>query len=159
MKTISFFFISIFSTILFAFSSSFAGEIKEVELKDGSVLSGEVLSLTNGVYTIRTESMGTVTIKDTTVRIIRPKGASASAPPSGHSSQVQSLQQSMMADQEVMSMIQSLKDDPAFQKAMEDPAIMQAVTAGDVASLMANPKFLELMNNSTVKNIQQKVAK
>ncbi|MDH4161253.1 MAG: hypothetical protein OEW15_01020 [Nitrospirota bacterium] len=136
-----------------------AGELKVIELYDGTVLTGEVLSLSTGVYTIRTESMGTVTVKDTSVRVIRAKGSGVSSPPADHAAQVQSLQKQMIADQEIMSMIQSLKDDPSFQKAMEDPAIMQAVTAGDIATLLANPKFLELMNNSTVKSIQQKVTK
>jgi hypothetical protein len=65
----------------------------------------------------------------------------------------------MLSDQEVMGMIQSLKDDPQFTKILEDPEIMNAVQSGDAASLMANPKFLQLLNNPTVRDIQQKVAK
>jgi hypothetical protein len=36
---------------------------------------------------------------------------------------------------------------------------MKAVSAGDVPVLMANPKFLNLLNNRTVKDIQKKVKK
>lgn len=159
MKNITVLFCAALSVFLLAIDPSFAGEIKEIELNDGSVLTGEVMSMVNGTYTVRTESMGTVTVKDSAVRAIRPRGAASSAPSPGHAGQVDSLQKQMMADQDIMSMIQSLKDDPSFQKAMEDPEIMQAVAAGDVATLMANPKFLKLMENSTVRNIQQKVAK
>ena len=56
-----------------------------------------------------------------------------------------------------MSLIQSLQSDPAFQKMLEDPEIMKAVNAGDVAALMARPDFMNLLNNATVREIQKKV--
>jgi len=141
-----------------AATTSFAAEIKEIELTDGSVITGEVLSLNSGVYTIKSGSLGTIKIHDAKVRAIRPKSASSSQP-SGQNGDVQSLQGKMMNDQEVMSMIQSLKDDPQFVKILEDPEIINAISAGDTAALMANPKFLQLMQNPTVRNIQKKVTK
>jgi hypothetical protein len=63
----------------------------------------------------------------------------------------------MMNDKEVMSKIQSLQNDPEFMKILEDPEVMKAVTSGNVSALMANPQFLKLMNNSTVRDIEQKV--
>src|SRR5574340_120275 len=119
MKKASLSFLTIFSLFLFASGSSFAGEIKEIELNDGSVVHGEILSLSNGVYTVRTEAMGTITIKDASVRTIRSMGAAASTA-TVDPSQVQSLQKQMTSDPEIMSMIESLKDDPAFTKALED---------------------------------------
>ena len=138
--------------------SLLAGEIKEIELNDGSVITGEVVSLINGVYSIRTGSLGTLKIDDAKIRAIRPRSTPSSRP-SGPSSESISLQDKMMSDQAVMSMIQSLKDDPQFMKILEDPEIMNAVSSGDTAALMANPKFLQLLHNPTVQNIQQKVAK
>jgi hypothetical protein len=135
-----------------------AGEIKEIELSDGSVITGEVLSLSSGVYTIRTGSLGTLKIDDAKVRAIRPQGMS-SFRPSGQISETRALQDKMMNDQDVMGMIQSLKDDPQFTKVLEDPEIMNAVNSGDVAALMANPKFIQLLHNPAVRDIQQKVAK
>jgi len=135
-----------------------AGEIREIELTDGSVITGEVLSLTSGVYTIRTGALGTFKIEDTKVRSIRQPGALSSRP-SGPNSETRSLQDKMMSDKDVMAMIQSLKDDPQFTKILEDPEIMNAVNSGDTAALMANPKFLQLLHNPTVRDIQQKVSK
>jgi hypothetical protein len=63
----------------------------------------------------------------------------------------------MTSDKEIMSMIQSLRNDPDFKKILEDPEIMKAVQAGDVPALMANPRFMKLMNNATVKEIEKKV--
>jgi hypothetical protein len=137
-------------------AGSAAAEIKEIELIDGSVITGEVLSLGSGVYTIRTGSLGTLTIDDAKVRAIRPQGSLASSPQAGD---IKALQDKMLSNAEVMGLIASLKDDPQFKKALEDPEILNAVNSGDIASLMANPKFLELLHNPTVQNIQQKVAK
>jgi hypothetical protein len=137
-------------------AGSAAAEIKEVELIDGTVITGEVLSLSNGLYTIRTGSLGTLTIDDTKVRAIRPQSSSS---PSPRASDVKTLQDKMLSNAEVMGLITSLKDDPQFKKALEDPEILNAVSSGDIASLMANPKFLELLHNPTVQDIQHKVAK
>ena len=137
--------------------TSSAAEIKEIELTDGSIITGEVLSLSSGVYTIRTVSLGVLEIDDAKVRAIRPQGTPSSQQ-SGQTGDVKSLQDKMMSDREVMGMIQSLKDDPQFTKILEDPEIMNAVQSGDTAALMANPKFLQLLHNPTVRDIQQKVA-
>jgi hypothetical protein len=149
------FLLSLLMTGLLA-SGSTPAEIKDVELIDGSVITGEVLSLSNGVYTIRTGSLGTLTIDDTKVRAIRPQSSSS---PSPRASDVKTLQDKMLSNAEVMGLITSLKDDPQFKKALEDPEILNAVSSGDIASLMANPKFLELLHNPTVQDIQHKVAK
>jgi len=138
--------------------TSSAAQIKEIELTDGSIITGEVLSLSSGVYTIRTVSLGVLKIDDAKVRAIRPQGTPSSQQ-SGQTGDVKSLHDKMMSDREVMGMIESLKDDPQFTKILEDPEIMNAVQSGDTAALMANPKFLQLLNNPTVRDIQQKVAK
>jgi hypothetical protein len=137
-------------------AGSAAAEIKEIELTDGSVITGEILSLSSGVYTIRTGSMGTLKIDDAKVRAIRPRGSSSSSPQAG---EIKSLQDRMLTDREVMGKIESLKDDPQFMRTLEDPEIMNAVNNGDVAALMANPRFLELLQNPMVQDIKQKVAK
>lgn len=134
-------------------------EIKEIELKDGSVISGEVQSLSNGVYTVRTESLGTVQLNEAKVKSIRPLGSSSGQQKPDQSSQVQGLEEKMRNDKEVMGMIETLKDDAQFRQILEDPELMRAVQSNDVAALMSNPKFLQLMQNPTVKNIQQKVSK
>jgi hypothetical protein len=139
-----------------------AGEIKEIELTDGSVVTGEVLSLQKGVYTIRSQSLGTVEVEDSKVRTIRPKGtapvAEQKATPAGSAAgEALSLQNRMTNDAEVMDLIRGLQNDPEFQKILEDPAVMQAVQAGDVASLMSNPRFMKLVQNPTVQEIKKKV--
>jgi len=155
----TFIFFMLFATLLLA-QESRAGEVRAIELKDGSVVTGEVVSLTNGKYTIRSGSLGTIQIEESKVLVIRPVGAPAASnfgaiPDTAED--ISTLQNRMMNDKEVMSKIQSLQNDPEFMKILEDPEVMKAVTSGDTAALMANPQFLKLMNNPTVRDIEQKV--
>jgi hypothetical protein len=140
--------------VLFIRSVS-AGEMREIELSDGSVVSGEVLSLSKGIYTIKSASLGTIKLDEAKVRVIRPKlSRNANAE---RKNETESLQSRMMSDQEIMGLVQSLQNDTEFKKILEDPEIMKAVSEGNVAALMANPKFTKLLNNSTVQEIQKKV--
>jgi hypothetical protein len=158
--------------ILFAVSlavcTAYAGEVKEIELNDGTVITGEIVSLNNGVYTIKSESLGTIKLTESKVRTIRMKGPAMvpgvqntwqQTPHSADANaQAQSLQQKMMNDKEVMEKIHSLENDPEFQKILQDPEVMRAVNSGDVAALTANPQFMKLLNNRTVQEIKNKVA-
>ena len=137
-----------------------AGEIKEITLKDGSIITGEVVSLINGIYTVKSDILGIIKFEESKVRAIQEKqfsGNTSALTNSSTAGDVQSLQQKMLNDKEVMSLIASLKDDPEFKKLMEDPTFMKAVNAGDVATLSADPRFVKLLNNSTVQEIQKKV--
>lgn len=136
-----------------------AADVKEIELRDGSVITGEVLSLSNGVYTIRTESLGAISVEDAKVRAIRPRGPVPATGQSDPAGQARSLEEKMLADREVMGMIEALKDDPQFKQILDDPEMLQAVGSGDIAKLMSNPRFLQLMQNRTVQDIQQKMSR
>lgn len=133
-----------------------AAETRVVELVDGSIITGELLSLSGGVYTVRSASLGTIKINEAKVRAIRPKDQAGAA--SDTDGQVRSLQDAMLGQAEIMSMIQALKNDPEFREVLKDPEIMKAVQAGDLAALMANPRFMRLLNNQAVREIKNKLA-
>jgi hypothetical protein len=141
-------------------TSLHAGEIKEIILKDGSVITGDVVSLNNGIYTIKSDILGIIKLEESKVRAIQEPSASgalnasSSGPAAGD---VHALQQKMMNDKEVMNLVQSLQNDPEFKTLLEDPKIMKAVNAGDVVTLTADPRFVKLLNNTTVQEIQRKV--
>jgi hypothetical protein len=135
-----------------------AGGAREIELRDGSIFTGDVVSLNNGIYTIKSDSLGTVKIEESKVSVIRPKSSShGNEAAQNAGGEVRTLQNKMMDDQEIMGLIQSLQNDPEFKKLLEDPDVMKAVSEGDIPSLMANPKFTKLLNNPTVQDIQKKV--
>jgi hypothetical protein len=169
---------------------AWAADLREIELRDGSTVRGEIVSLQNGNYTIRSQSLGELTIPASDVRVIRllsqgagpsvagdPVPASARAggaqgerEPSdnpdkqgealGRSDdvkrQVEEAQRSLAADDSIMETITSLQNDPEVQAVLSDPQVMQAVEAGDLATLMANPKFVELLSNPKVQEIQRR---
>jgi hypothetical protein len=70
---------------------------------------------------------------------------------------VQGMVTKMQGDEEIMYLINSLKDDPEMQAILNDPETMKAISAGDLSALMANPKIMELLNNQKVREIQKKM--
>jgi len=136
-----------------------AGEQQEIELKDGSIISGEVVSLSNGIYTFKSDTLGILKIDDSKVKVIRPKSPSQGpgAAQNSSASDISSLQHKMMSDQEIMDLIQSLQNNPEFKTLREDPEIMKAVNAGDIAALTANQKFMKLLDNPMVQDVNKKV--
>jgi hypothetical protein len=142
------------SLLLFVQEAS-AGRTQIIELTDGSTITGEVVSLADGVYTIRSDSLGTVKVDAAKIRAIRSGSSSGAGAVS--SDEVKALTAKIAGDSDIMAKILSLQNDPEFKKALEDPAIMKAVSEGDIPALTSNPKFMKLLDNATVKEIGEKV--
>ena len=142
-----------------------AGEPAEIELVDGSTVYGEIVSLKNGVYTIDSDSMGSVKISKSKIRVIRFRSRGVktdvgeNSQKSDKSSDIQGIQKSLLADEDIFKIILSLQDDPKIQEILNDPETMKAVQSGDLQSLMSNPKFMELLNHPKIKAINKKAAK
>jgi hypothetical protein len=86
--------------------------------------------------------------------------ASAEAAENGSGSvngQVSELQEKMLKDTEIMGLIQALQNDPQMQELLEDPSVMSAVINGDIATLTGNPRFMHLLENARVKEIQKRL--
>jgi hypothetical protein len=135
-----------------------AADMRQIELTDGSIVNAEVVSLSQGVYTVKSETLGTIKLPESKIRSIRTQAAGRSTDiPGKQADDMRSLQDKMMSDREIMSLVRSLGEDPQFRKILEDPAVMKAVEEGNIAALMANPQFLKLLDNATVQDIQKKV--
>jgi hypothetical protein len=159
--------LSVISVLLFVgvlISAVNAGEKGEVTLIDGSVIRGEIISSKDGIYTMKSDTLGTVRIEESKIRTIRFKPPPTRSEktqdtmPAAAEAQVQALQQLLVGDQEILGMILSLLNDPEVQGILEDPTIIQAVTAGDIEALSSNPKFMRLLNNPAVQDITRKMA-
>jgi hypothetical protein len=133
-----------------------AAEMREIELSDGSVITGEVVSLSGGIYTVRSSTLGTLRIEASKVRVIRLPGSAA---PRDAGSQAKSLEDKMLGDSDIMETIRVLQNDPDFQQILQDPEIMKAVQTGDFDALMNNPKFMKLLNKQAVQDINKKLAR
>ena len=71
--------------------------------------------------------------------------------------EVQTLQKKMMGSEEIFAMILSLQNDPEFLEILQDPEIMSAVESGDINALISNQKFLKLLENPAIKNIEKMI--
>lgn len=131
-----------------------------IVLHDGSRIQGEVLSMSNGQYQIRTDSLGVVTVSKSKIRAIESgSGFSQPVPSMSDSagSNIESLQSRLAGDQGVMSMILQLQSDPDMQAVLSDPELMRAVQSFDLQTLQSHPKILKLMQNDKVQSIHNKV--
>lgn len=153
-----------FFILIFLSSGVYAGEFSKIGLIDGSTIYGEILSFSDGVYTVKSSSLGTIKVDESDIQEIRVKSGNtknrddAGSANSSISSEVQSLQAVMQNDQEIMAIVFSLQNDPDFQEIMSDPGILNAVNSGDIAALISNPKFMSLFNNRKIQEIQKKIA-
>lgn len=146
MRVFSFCMLFLFQFML---GNVFAGEVKEIRLNDGSVLYGEVLSLDSNTYTIKTISLGTLNVGESEIHLIKSIRSSKE--------EIQTLQQQMVNNEDLFQMILGLQNDPDFQKVLNDPAIIEAVNAGNMDALLSNPKFMKLLNNPRILEIRNRL--
>ncbi len=144
-----------------------------IELNDGSRIQGEVISMTNGKYRIRSESLGIVHLNENQVKSISLSGSSN--PQSGISRSansrsansrsaitqqkagVEAIQSSLINNTSIMESIMKLQNDPDMMAVLRDPEVMSAVQRLDFEALRNNPRFKRLLENSQVRQIQSKV--
>ena len=144
-------------------ASASAAELRQVTLTDGSVISGEIESEHDGIYTVRSVLLGTVTLKDSDIRsIATPHAASAgenaTSAPSVVENQLDSVQRRILNDDDVMRSVTALQGDAQFQAILNDPDIMQALQAGNIDALEHNPKVRSLIDDPQLQDIISKLA-
>ena len=136
-----------------------AGEVSRIELRDGSIISGEVVGFADGRYLVQSPALGQVTIDQSQIRSLQP-GALAGGDPSGHGgygAQIMDLQQQLIGDAQIMGMITTLQSDPQVQAALADPEFMQLVSSGNLGALQSNPRFKALMSSSRFRALQERM--
>ena len=127
---------------------AFAGETKTFELLDGSIITGEIISYSDGTFILKSEILGTVRIEESKIRAIRSRKNGGIS-----GDEVLALQEKMMGNEEIFAMILSLQSDPEFREILQDPEIMSAVSSGDINALFSNQKFLKLLENPAIQDI------
>ena len=154
--------VSLILLLFVASSCLFAAELQRVVLQDGSSVNAEVLSLNNGVYTLRSPALGKFTVNATQVQAIQsirgtsPQAQSATGDTRAEMEQIQS---SLLANGDTVKLIMALQNDPDVQAILADGDIMAAIQRGDYESLANNPKIKSLMNKPEMKQITGSVAR
>jgi hypothetical protein len=127
-------------------------------LTDGTVIHGDIKMLQDDVYTVETESLGTLRVNKKTVRTIEhgddhPIGSSTSVSSSANAAELQAIQLRMLQTPDLLSMIQSLQNDPEVRAVLADPEIISALASGNLAALMNNSKIIALTSNANVREV------
>jgi hypothetical protein len=149
----------------------YSAEVSEIYLDDGSILRAEVVSLQDGVYTLRSASMGKFNLDASRVSRINSRQEGQSSDPADLSqaqqqpfgsqenfkAKVDSAQAAIMKDPEAMQSAMAMASDPEFQKLLEDPEAVAALKKGDVATLMKKPQFQAIMNNPKMQGFADKM--
>jgi hypothetical protein len=136
----------------------YCGQPGRIELTDGSVINGEIVSYVNGVYTINSSVFGEITLDATKVsRIESEKNEPKNSQVISTQAQVESYKQALMSNPESAAIIAGLAADPQIQKLANDPQIQGAVKSGDFETLIKNEKFMDFVNSSKLQEAVKKL--
>ena len=145
-------------------TSAYCQEMNKIELTDGSVIKGRVISLDNGTYTIDAQTLGRITIGASKIKKIETENGNAPLTPQtattlnpGMRDKINNYTAQIMGNPDILKITAGLANDPQFQALMKDPQIMRAIYAGDMQTLMANPKFMNAINNPEIEKIKNKI--
>lgn len=148
MKKLYFFLLLLFT---FTVTDALAGDLKEIQLNDGSLIYCEVISLSDGVYAMKSPVLGSLKIDESNINSITSIQSTRE--------EIQALKSEMLSNDELLDIILALRNDPDFQAALEDPTVLEAVNSGDINALLANQNFVKLLNNPRILTIRDKMQK
>ena len=133
---------------------AYCGQASRIELADGSVVNGEVVSFIDGIYTIKTGTIGEIKVEAAKISKIESANLPALNPPIGSTqannltpSQIDKYKQEVMSKPGNMAIVTGLATNPAIQDMVKDPQIADAAKSGDIQSLLKNPKFMDMVND------------
>ena len=145
--------------LLIAFASRclFAAELQQVILQDGSQLNAEVLSLRNGVYTLKSPALGEFVVNARQIRTIQAIRSTMphakTSVPTDTPINMEQIKSSLLANGDTVKIIMDLQNDPTVKAILADREIMAAIQRGDYKSLANNPKIKKLMGKAEIKQI------
>jgi hypothetical protein len=159
-KIICLFFIALWSA---GFASAGWGQEKRViTLSDGTRISGQIVSYSSGLYTVRTENLGEFKIEDSSVVSIS-SGSTAPAKETpaagGLQADISQVQTAIMSNPEMMQDIEKLLADPDIMNLLADKNFINDIMSQDPARIQANPKTRQFMNNPAIKEMMETMIK
>ncbi|MEN8180077.1 MAG: hypothetical protein ABFS39_15855 [Pseudomonadota bacterium] len=128
-----------------------------IKLVDGTVIQGDVVSLSNGSYIIRSMTLGELKVPESSIRSIRSGGGATPTSSSAFSSNIQSIQQQIVSSPELMQMVNALMSDPELQAATKDPDLMQLIMSGNMDAIRGDPRIHRLLDKSSIQTIVKKM--
>ena len=155
--------LSLLLPFLFIVSTVWANTQSRFELMDGSVIQGEILSFSKGVYRISSDMLGTISLPEEKIRAIKPARVSGSQAEnsrqqggSAGAQKIDRMQSQMLNDPETVRLIEELQNNPSVQRILQDEELMKAIAEGNLNKLGEDPKIKALMNDQTIGKIIEK---
>ena len=124
-----------------------------ITLTDGTQIHAEEVSLHNGVYTIRSSTLGTIELAQSTIVTIDQKNANSDE--IGHT--YEALKADVMENPEAMNSIMALQNDPEVRALLSDPETLKAIQSLDLNALSNNPQILQFMRRPEVREINERM--
>ena len=151
-------FFTLFCVLAFT-SNALCQDTRSITLKDGSLIQGKVLSVSDNVYTLET-AFGQVQINgDDITSIAQSTGPTSTASsPALSPDKIQKYQQQVMQDPAIMNDLQALAQDEQMIKMLSDPELMNLLLSGDTERIQSHPKFQELLKDPRVQSLIQKTS-
>lgn len=137
-----------------------ADGMRIIELNDGSRISGRVVSLQDGIYTIESDSLGGLRLSESEILSIRSgalHGEERIRSNLPENFDQEALQNRILQDPQLMTEIMALQNDQQIQEILSDPGILQDLQSGDITSLTQDARIIELLNHPSIKQIQRKI--
>lgn len=146
--------------LLLAAVQTVGAEPRRIELRDGTHLTGHVVSVQDGTYTIESPSLGQFQVPDSQILSIGAPGGTSgdnSDRLTYNRAELAAMQKSILRNEGLMSSIKALQSDQQIQALMQDPTVINAVQSGDLNALYNNPRFMELMNHPGIRAIRNQM--
>ena len=146
----------LFALLLFSSYSVYAGNIKHIELIDGSIISGEILSLTDGVYTVQSSSLGTLQINEADIVTIHlqthPQKTSPPTKSSAENTELQTLQELLTQNIGAISSEKQSTDTSTAStlQALQGLMLGDKEVMGMILALQNDPKIQEILTNPSI---------
>jgi len=163
------------STLLFcsliASKLLWADSLKIITLKDGSKLAGEIISVQNEVYSVKTENLGLLQINGSNIVSITAPSLDAALPapvlpsqsvsPSSDAgqfkNQVQQLQGQFLTNPAFLADIQNLIQDKEIMQLFSDPELLGIISSYNPEKIKNDPKIQQLLQNPKIKELIDKM--
>jgi len=135
-------------------------------LADGSVINGEVVSFTNGIYTLNTANFGEIKVEARNISKIESANYLPSktsfAPILQENNPVQPQApygQVLLENPENAAVVLGLTSNPKLQEMAKNPEILDAAKRNDLQALMQNAEFMEMVNSPELQEAVKKLKK
>lgn len=139
--------------VTFVALSALPARASTLTLRDGSTITGEIVAVNDGVYTVRSPTLGTLAIKQSDV------GSLTNDAPKQVPAELNALEERIAADPDAMSSITVLQDDPALQAILGDADVVKALQTGNFEALLSNPKLQHLATDPRIQALTEKLAR